>query len=102
VFQLGCVNFYVEILFPLLKEGGLYVIEDLHTSYWPGVFAGGHRRDATAIGYIKQMMDDMHAWYHDSPVTTPAKTQIGAIHLYDSIAVIEKKTRPRPGHIQVG
>ena len=24
-----------EVLFPLLNPGGIYVIEDLHTSYWP-------------------------------------------------------------------
>jgi hypothetical protein len=97
-----------DILFPLLKPGALYVIEDLHTSYWPGSlgggekFHGGYRRENTAIGHIKQMIDDMHAWYHSSPVTTPAKTEIGAIHIYDSIVVIEKKHRQQPGHIQVG
>jgi hypothetical protein len=91
-----------DTLFPLLKPGALYVIEDLHTSYWPEPYAGGYRRETTAIGHIKQMIDDMHAWYHNSPVTTPAKTDIGAIHLYDSIVVIEKKRRQQPGHIQVG
>ena len=29
-----------EYLYPKLKIGGLYVIEDLHTSYWPK-FGGG-------------------------------------------------------------
>jgi len=24
-----------EILYPLLKDGGIYVVEDAHTSYWP-------------------------------------------------------------------
>jgi hypothetical protein len=97
-----------DILFPLLKPGALYVIEDLHTSYWPGSagggleFAGGHGRKSTAIEHIKQMIDDMHAWYHNSPVTTPAKTDIGAIHIYDSVVVIEKKHVQQPGHIQVG
>jgi hypothetical protein len=91
-----------DTLFPLIKAGGLYVIEDLHTSYWPEGFAGGYRRDSTAIGHIKQMIDDMHAWYHNCPATTPAKTDIGAIHIYDSIAFIEKQRRQQPGHIQVG
>lgn len=90
-----------DVLFPLLKPGGLYVIEDLHTAYWPG-FGGGYRRQGSAIAHIKRMIDDMHAWYHNSPVTTPAKTEIGAIHMYDSIVVIEKRHRQQPGHIQVG
>jgi hypothetical protein len=91
-----------DVLFPLLKPGGLYVIEDLHTSYWPGLTGGGRRwHESSAIGHIKEMIDDMHAWYHNNPVTTPAKTEIGAIHVYDSIVVIEKRHRQQPGHIQV-
>src|SRR3989344_8435479 len=27
-----------EVLFPLLNPGGIYVLEDLHTSYWPAFF----------------------------------------------------------------
>ena len=91
-----------EILFPLLKEGGIYMIEDLHTAYWPDDYDGGYRRPGTAIEYVKQMIDDMHAWYHDKPTMTPAKDQIGAIHVHDSIVVIEKRRRERPGHMIIG
>ena len=31
-----------EVLFPLLKTGGLYVVEDTQTSYWP-VLGGSSR-----------------------------------------------------------
>ena len=89
-----------EILFPILKPGALYVIEDLHASYW-GSCEGGYKDKRTIVEYVKRMIDDIHAWYHDTSVTTPAKTDVGAIHLYDSIVVIEKKSRQQPGHIQV-
>lgn len=36
-----------EVLFPLLKEGGMYIIEDLHTSYWP-------RWGGSMIEYLKK------------------------------------------------
>jgi hypothetical protein len=91
-----------EILFPLLNPGGLYVIEDLHTSYWEHGYEGGYRREDTAIGLVKQMIDDMHGWYHNGPLPTPAKTEIGAIHVYDSIVFLEKRKREQPRHIQVG
>jgi cephalosporin hydroxylase len=91
-----------DVLFPLLKPGALYVIEDLHTSYWPAIYGGGHGRKKTAIGHVKQMIDDMHAWYHNSPEETPAKTEIGAIHMYDSIVFIEKVNKQQPGHLEVG
>jgi hypothetical protein len=90
-----------DVLFPLLREGGLYVIEDLHTSYWRGVYEGGYRRRGTGIEFIKEMIDDMHAWYHRSETRTPAKEQIGAIHVYDSVVVIEKRKIKPPGYIKL-
>lgn len=90
-----------DALFPLLAEGGLYIIEDAHTAYW-AAWGGGVRRSGTAIEAVKAMIDDMHAWYHPKSNGTPAKEQIGAIHIYDSIVVIEKRRKQRPGHIKVG
>lgn len=48
-------------LFPLLKAKGVYVIEDLHTSYWPQ-FGGKFGKSETAVGLLKQMIDNMHSW----------------------------------------
>jgi hypothetical protein len=84
-----------ETLFPLLNDGGLYVIEDLHTAYWPGRFQGGFRRRGTAIEYLKLMIDDLHHWYHGRRSPNKAGECIKAIHFYDSIAVIEKR-QPQP------
>lgn len=91
-----------DTLFPMLKYGGVYVIEDLHTSYWKKWFKGGYRRSGTAVAHIKEMIDDLHAWYHNHPTTTPAKDEIGAIHIYDSIVVIEKRQKHQPVHIRFG
>lgn len=79
-----------DVLFPKLREGGLYIIEDMHTSYFRG-FQGGYRRKGTAVEFVKNMIDDLHAWYHTKSTTTPAKDQIRGIHIYDSITVIEKQ-----------
>jgi hypothetical protein len=95
-----CKSF--EILFPKLKTGGLYVIEDLCTAYWPGEWEGGYRRTDTAIGLVKRMIDDMHAWYHNVPAATPAKDEIGAIHIYNSIVVIEKTKTGAPSDVVLG
>ena len=91
-----------ETLFPLLPDGGLYLIEDLHTSYWFGLWEGGFRRRGTAIEYVRNLIDDMRGWYHDRSLGTLAKNQVRSIHMYDSIAVIEKRTRSRPRRISVG
>jgi hypothetical protein len=91
-----------EVLFPLLSYGGLYVIEDIATSYWRGFHQGGYRKRGTAIEQVKQMIDDMHAWYHDRVPETLAKSEVGAIHVYDQIVVIEKARRNEPRHIRIG
>lgn len=83
-----CASF--ETLFPLLDTGGVYIIEDLHTSYWPRVFHGGYRRSDSAIEMLKSTIDDMHKWYHDRKPRTATGGHLSAVHFYDSIAVVEK------------
>lgn len=85
-----------EILFPLLKDGGLYIIEDAHTSYWND-WDGGYRRRGTAIEEAKRLVDDLHAWYHGRTGGVRAHETIDAIHFHDSVIVIEKKSGGRPG-----
>jgi cephalosporin hydroxylase len=87
-----------DILFPLLQMGGLYILEDTHTSYWND-WDGGYRRSGTAIEMSKNLVDDMHAWYHTRPNPAGWHEQIGAIHFHDSMIVIEKSRTNRPGMI---
>jgi hypothetical protein len=87
-----------QILFPMLAEGGLYLIEDLHTSYWPGVFEGGLRRRGTGIELVKGLIDEMHDWYRRR---SPRVPNIGAIHVYDSMVVLEKRAAVRPYRVRV-
>lgn len=89
-------SFYA--LFPLLSEGGLYIIEDAHTSYWLR-FGGGYRRRGTAIEFAKRIVDDMHSWYHRRRSITDAQYEIGSVTFHDSIIVIEKRHRERPRHV---
>lgn len=89
-------------LFPLLKDGGLYCIEDIHTAYWPGTYEGGYRRPKTAIELTKDVIDDMHSWYHDKGERWAPAKELLAVHVYDSICVIEKGKKNRPESIRVG
>ncbi|MBM3805260.1 MAG: class I SAM-dependent methyltransferase [Actinobacteria bacterium] len=86
-----------DVLFPLLSDGGLYVIEDTHTSYWWS-YGGGFRKPGTAIEMAKSLVDGMHSWYHRFPVKRKmwAKTDVNAVHFFDSIIAIEKKRRIPP------
>jgi SAM-dependent methyltransferase len=44
------------LYFPTLKPGGVYVIEDLHTSYWPQ-YGGGTDLTLSSMGFLKLLAD---------------------------------------------
>ena len=93
-----------EALFPLLSDGGLYFVEDVHTAYW---FAkgGGYRRPGTFIEVAKHLVDGMHAWYYrrrPHRVARTASTTISRLTFYDSIVVVEKRLHGEPMVVKAG
>lgn len=91
-----------DVLFPLLKDGGLYIIEDVHTAYWAPIYDGGYRRRGSAIELAKRLVDDMHHWWHGRKFEEVSKGDIAAVHFHDSIVVIEKRAAERPIQTQIG
>ena len=92
----------LDVLFPLLSTGGVYMIEDCQTAYWPG-YEGGYRREGTAIEVAKGLIDDLHHWYHPYGQTREATRDfVTGVHFHDSIVVIDKARAPRPVHSKVG
>lgn len=91
-----------ETLFPHLPVGGLYIIEDLHTSYWRWNWNGGYRRPGTGVELVKDLIDDMHGWFHGRPMITVAGRDVRAIHLYDSVVIIEKGAGEPPRRVRSG
>jgi len=89
-----------EVLFPLLADGGLYAIEDLHTSYYHW-FEGGYGRKKTGVGLAQAAIDDLHRHYHIHGTRLNMGDYIRALHAYDSIAILEKGTPRRPAHVRV-
>lgn len=85
-----------EAIFDHIKPGGVYMCEDLHTSYWPA-YDGGYRKPDTFIEYIKNYIDKLNAYWSQDPNLKPDKytTGMNSIHFYDSIVVIEKAKTPR-------
>lgn len=85
-------------LFPTLSNGGTYLCEDTHTSYFPA-HGGGLNSESTFLEAIKSMIDDMHAWYH-APLSTIDKSYLAnhlySIGIFDSIVVLEKRKKNPP------
>ena len=90
----------LEILFPLLSEGGVYFVEDLHTCYWRS-WGGGHGSRASFFRVVSQLVDDMHHWYHESPIKhVGIGSDVSGIYVHDSIVVLEKGAVHPPMHAQ--
>lgn len=88
-----------EELWPSIVDGGIFLMEDLHTSYWSHM-GGGLRRDGTFIEYAKRLIDQQHAWHSRAAPSFRVDeytTSIRGMHIYDSIIVFDKAavTRPR-------
>ena len=93
-----------EVLFPCIDRNGVYLCEDLHTSYW-SEFGGGFRVPGTFIEYSKNFIDLIHAWHSRQterlPVTEFTKS-VHSLHYYNSILVIEKRPLEKPFHLKTG
>lgn len=88
-------------LFPIaLQEGGLYIIEDIGTSYWHR-WGGGFKKPGTTVEFIKDLMDSIsHRFYKgnrtdyvgipESINCSYLDTHIKGIHFYRGLVFIEK------------
>jgi cephalosporin hydroxylase len=80
-----------DVLFPLLSEGGIYIIEDICSSYWPH-WEGGRNRRGTIIEFLKGKVDDIHIHYQKKGMNNATDmTDIESIQFFDSIAAIRKR-----------
>jgi hypothetical protein len=70
-----------ETLFPRLRRGGLYVIEDLETAYWPEYEGGPPGTAGTSVALVKSLLDDLNA----------GGRPVGEIHAYLDLDVIRKR-----------
>lgn len=98
-----------KTLFPTLKSGGIYVIEDLHTSYWArfggsGEIGSPNADGQTTIRFLQGLVDDVGYIGALTGYADPAKCpndeyqkmnyyqqHIHSIHFYGSICFVIKR-----------
>jgi hypothetical protein len=93
-----------EELFPHVDKNGVYLCEDLLTSYRPN-FGGGYKDPASYIEYSKNFIDQLNAWHTHTPETLSVNDftrTAHSLHYYDSILVIEKHPMEQPSHVKIG
>ena len=86
-----------EELYNHISSEGIYLCEDLHTSYWKD-YGGGYRSPESFIEYSKNFIDLINAWHSKEKDLIPTNftRSTYGLHFYDSILVIEKKPMSPP------
>ncbi|CAN5713556.1 hypothetical protein BH11VER1_BH11VER1_26480 [soil metagenome] len=84
-----------EVMFDAVAPDGVYLTEDLHTSYW-SEYGGGWEAPGTFIEFSKTLIDRLNAWHsRDSGLGADTFTKaVSGMHFYDSVLVIEKMPNP--------
>jgi len=93
-----------EELFPRIDKNGVYLCEDLHTSYWPK-YGGGYRKKGTFIEYSKNFIDYINAWRSKQPRRLDVSDftrSAYSLHYYSSVLVIEKRPIEKPYSTETG
>ena len=95
--------------FPRLKPGGLFVVEDLHASYWQG-YGGGVFHPQSSLAFLKNLTDLVNLEHWGVPLTPQQYlaarhpqyassinvcdfSGIGSVHFFNSICLITKHDR---------
>ncbi|MEJ7833501.1 MAG: hypothetical protein WKF79_15825 [Nocardioides sp.] len=82
-----------HLLFPLLPEGAIYVIEDTQTSYWPE-WEGQVDLDATdtTMWLVKKLVDGLNyeEFVDDDYEPTYSDRNVVGLHCYHNLVLIEK------------
>ena len=100
--EMAHIEASLNILFPMLTNGGSYMIEDLHSAYWSR-WGGGLGKKANFFNSLRDLVDDMHHWYHEGEVSRPGVSAgLSGIHIHDSLVVLDKDIVYEPVHSFVG
>ena len=82
-----------EVLFPLLASGGLYIVEDIGTSYWPSFGGSEDLGDPnTSMSYFKRLADGIQAASFKHPYSRSyADSHATFVHFWPNLVVVGKR-----------
>jgi hypothetical protein len=87
-------NVTILSLFGKLNYGGIYIVEDTHTSYWEN-WGGGFRSEESFVEKMKSLADLLHIRHikNEKPSINIINTFHGlsSMTFYDSMVVFEKE-----------
>jgi len=98
-----------QVLFPLLKDNGIYVVEDMQTSYLPsfGGRTGRTMDEQTTMGFFRSLTDGLNYSEYLVSGDTPSylDQHIVSMHFYHNLVFIYKglndeASSNRPGDVK--
>lgn len=95
-----------SLYFPLLASGGIYIVEDMHCSYWES-FEGGLDNPFSAVVFFKRLADILNYekwvtpkvrednlrgffWKYDCRMDEEFLSQIQSVEFLNSVCVVRK------------
>lgn len=92
-----------NVLFPLLSDSGIYIVEDTQASYWPS-YGGDNvsfNNPQTTMGFFKGLVDGLNHAEIPRPGYKPTALDlnIAAIHFYHNLIVIHKGRNDHPSNM---
>lgn len=89
-----------RILWPFLKDGGVYIIEDVQTSYWPhfgGADLGSPHYQRSCMAHFKRLVDSVNQPEFLTPAAADLELDpaIDSIAFHHNLIVLTKDTRVR-------
>ena len=82
-------------VFPHVKEGGVFICEDTHTSYWPQPWGGVFRGAGTFTEHSKRVTDTLNKQhFQGSPIADDVLNtyhNLYSVSFYNSMVVMEKE-----------
>ena len=91
-----------KALFNKVKPGGIFIVEDVHTSYYPQ-FGGGLRAKTSSMKYFKNLLDLINIFHiNDEQFKSKLSEDesyfykwIESIKFVDSMIIVKKRTEER-------
>lgn len=79
-------------LYPMLSKNGIYMVEDMHTSYWQE-YGGGYLHQDSFIEYSKSLIDQLNFQHARENLPSPQWIRdTSSISFFDSMVIFEKGT----------
>jgi demethylmacrocin O-methyltransferase len=86
------------ILWPHVKDGGVYIVEDVQTSYWPkygGGPLGSPGYEKSCMRWFKELADSVNLPEFLEPARAPLERALGSIAFHHNLIVLKKDLAER-------